>query len=314
MGTKYASQTISGYNATPPADDGTVSEANRVKWSTHKTKLSDPVKTLAEAINTAMVAHSDESVADKSVNYTTVAGDHKRVMNVTAAITISLGDATTMAAGYIVTVKNSHSAAITVDLATGTDELDGTVGGSVSIPAKGSFTFATTSAADGYLIVANRYNPLAESGLISKHIKASDESVSNSTTFQNDDDLTVELEANKTYKIEISMLFASSAVGTVQGKLIYTAPASCLWYANGEYHQSTGTGTGSSGHDSFNSSYTTRLFTLDDTNIYNIRHTILVKNGANAGTFALQYAQQVASAGWDLECKSGSNMQVYKLD
>ena len=51
----YVSQSISGYNASAPADDGSETEANRIKWSTIKTKLPDPIKTLAEAINTQLV-------------------------------------------------------------------------------------------------------------------------------------------------------------------------------------------------------------------------------------------------------------------
>jgi hypothetical protein len=48
----YTTQSISGYNATPPPDDGSQTAANKVTWDKHKTKLGDPVKTLAEAINT----------------------------------------------------------------------------------------------------------------------------------------------------------------------------------------------------------------------------------------------------------------------
>lgn len=52
----YTTQAISGYNDTPPADDGSVSSANEVTWAKHKTKLGDPIKTLAEAINTQNLA------------------------------------------------------------------------------------------------------------------------------------------------------------------------------------------------------------------------------------------------------------------
>ena len=52
----YTSQTISGYNSSPPPDDGTQTAANQLSWAKHKTKLSDPVKTLAESINTAVSA------------------------------------------------------------------------------------------------------------------------------------------------------------------------------------------------------------------------------------------------------------------
>lgn len=51
----YTSQSISGYNSSPPPDDGTTTSSNRVEWAKHKTKLADPIKTLAEAIDTALV-------------------------------------------------------------------------------------------------------------------------------------------------------------------------------------------------------------------------------------------------------------------
>ena len=50
----YTSQSISGYNSSPPPDDGSQTSANLVQWSKHKTKIGDPIKTLAEAMNTAM--------------------------------------------------------------------------------------------------------------------------------------------------------------------------------------------------------------------------------------------------------------------
>lgn len=55
MAKVYNTQTISGYNSSPPPDDGTEVSANEVKWATHKTKLGDPIKTLAQAINTELV-------------------------------------------------------------------------------------------------------------------------------------------------------------------------------------------------------------------------------------------------------------------
>ncbi len=51
MSNPYTSVSISGYNNNPPSDDGAVNAANRVDWSKHKTKLGDPIKTLAESIN-----------------------------------------------------------------------------------------------------------------------------------------------------------------------------------------------------------------------------------------------------------------------
>ena len=52
----YTSVSISGYNSSPPSDDGSQTDSNRVAWSKHKTKLADPVKTLAETINTNILS------------------------------------------------------------------------------------------------------------------------------------------------------------------------------------------------------------------------------------------------------------------
>lgn len=52
----YTSQSISGYNSSPPPDDGSQSSANQVEWAKHKEKLGDPLKTLAEAIDAAVLA------------------------------------------------------------------------------------------------------------------------------------------------------------------------------------------------------------------------------------------------------------------
>lgn len=66
----FTAPAIAGYNASPPPDDGSATEANRIKWSTIKTKLDDPVKTLAEAAVTACTAafakgiNSDDGIAN----------------------------------------------------------------------------------------------------------------------------------------------------------------------------------------------------------------------------------------------------------
>ena len=152
MGTKYTSQTATGYNASPPSDDGTAVSSNEVKWSFIKEKLADSVKDLADNINTELLTALDQKAIDKAIAFTTTAAGHNQTINVTAGATQSLGDASTMGTGYIVTIKNSHTAAITVDLATGADTLDGTAAGSVSLTPDAAMTFVTTAGADGYKI------------------------------------------------------------------------------------------------------------------------------------------------------------------
>jgi hypothetical protein len=51
----YTTQTISGYNASPPSDDGAAESQNEATWSGIKTKIGDPVRTLAQDINTQLI-------------------------------------------------------------------------------------------------------------------------------------------------------------------------------------------------------------------------------------------------------------------
>jgi hypothetical protein len=52
----YTSVSITGYNSSPPPDDGSQTSANKVEWAKEKSKLADPIKTLAEGINTNAIA------------------------------------------------------------------------------------------------------------------------------------------------------------------------------------------------------------------------------------------------------------------
>lgn len=58
----YSSVSISGYNSSPPPDDGSQTEANKVCWSKIKEKLTDPLKTALESIN-SQVASELTSIA-----------------------------------------------------------------------------------------------------------------------------------------------------------------------------------------------------------------------------------------------------------
>lgn len=64
MASLYTTNTISGYNDTPPTDDGAQTAANEITWAKHKSKLADPVKTLTESINTSLVTALGGSTLD----------------------------------------------------------------------------------------------------------------------------------------------------------------------------------------------------------------------------------------------------------
>lgn len=154
MGTKYSSVSVSSYNANPPSDDGSTSDSNKVKWSTHKTKLGDPLKTAIEAVNTALVTALDQSARAVTANDSAIASDNDKTIEVnTSSVTITLSDAATMAAGYITTVANKSSGSISVALATASDTIDGTTNATVTIPAGWWRTFLVKAGLNGYLTV-----------------------------------------------------------------------------------------------------------------------------------------------------------------
>lgn len=154
MGAKYTTIAASGYNSSPPPDDGSQSASNLVSWATHKTKLTDPLKTEIDAINTALVSAFDYSVRQITANDNTVAGDHMRTVEiaptVTTAVTVSLGDATTMTNIYRVFVKNSSAINQTVGRVTSGDTVDGTAANVVIRPGE-SILFGVINAASGYV-------------------------------------------------------------------------------------------------------------------------------------------------------------------
>ncbi len=119
MGTRYSSTVtsdLSSYNADPPPDDGSQTEANKTKWSTVKNKLGDPTKGALENFDTSIVEHFDEGPDVKSTAYTTAASDYNTVLEVTGSTPISLADPTSVGAGYRTTVLNADTGTVTVDV------------------------------------------------------------------------------------------------------------------------------------------------------------------------------------------------------
>lgn len=153
MGTKYTTTAVVGYNSTPPADDGTASDANKIKWSTIKTKLPDPLNTAIAAIDTKLVDYVNVGPVAKTTTYTTVAGDNNKTLECSGTFTVSLMDAASAGAGYTVEVNNQGTGTITVSRITAGDTIN-TVAGNVTLAAKVSMTFRVIAAATGYAIIA----------------------------------------------------------------------------------------------------------------------------------------------------------------
>ncbi len=65
MTSPYTSVSVTGYNSSPPDDDGSQIATNQVRWSNHTSKIGDPLKTAIETLDTNVSAAFD-AVYDQS--------------------------------------------------------------------------------------------------------------------------------------------------------------------------------------------------------------------------------------------------------
>lgn len=127
MGTKYTSQSASGYNSSPPSDDGTVSESNKTKWSQVKSKIGDVLKLFSENINAALLTHFDVGPVALVTSTTLNASHYQKTLEVSgSSITLTLSDAATLTAGWYVWIRNTGTADVTITRFTGADTMNGT--------------------------------------------------------------------------------------------------------------------------------------------------------------------------------------------
>jgi hypothetical protein len=138
MASPYSSTTVSSYNSNPPSDDGSQTAANRVKWSTIKTKLSDPLNTFAAAVNSAISTAFGKIIGgagtvSSAISYTVLSADQgKTVIATVAGITITTPDATSVGAPFVFGFLNNTSGNITLD-GNGSQTIDGQT--TVTVPA-----------------------------------------------------------------------------------------------------------------------------------------------------------------------------------
>ena len=127
MGTKYSTILVGGvvqtYNDNPPSDDGSQTEANRVKYATVTSDLTAPLHSAIITMNNQIVTHVNEGPTPKSGNYTTVAADHNSVIECTGSIVITLLTPVSNK-GYRVTIKNAGTGVVDINV-TGGNNVDG---------------------------------------------------------------------------------------------------------------------------------------------------------------------------------------------
>ncbi len=146
MSNPFNSPSLTGYNASPPADDGTQAASNQVEWDKHINKIGDPLKTYAAAISAAaLAAHGlafGAAVLAKTANYTVTTSDRGRFITVTGASTITLPASADAGEGFPVAVINIGGDVVTVD-----GDSSETINGSTSITLlPGDYAILTSSA------------------------------------------------------------------------------------------------------------------------------------------------------------------------
>ncbi len=162
MGLKYPGSSISGYNASPPADDGTSTESNKVKYATVKTKLSDPSKVLSESINTDLIEHFNNTPIVKSADYTVVAADFNRPIEVSNATTITLGTMASLGSNFSATIVNVGSSIVTVD-PSGSETILGSL--TYILNPKESITIQVNLSQDDWIVINDSYGSTVNSNI-----------------------------------------------------------------------------------------------------------------------------------------------------
>lgn len=138
-----------------------------------------------------------------------------------------------------------------------------------------------------------------DSGLFA--IKASDESVTSSTTLQDDDDLTVTLEANSTYAIEFHIIAYSASAG-VNFQWKFEAPSGIFSGQSSEQ-------TGNYYFDTYSPAISlTVALNSEDLNIFRIT----AATAGTGGAFKLTWAQNSSST-WAMIVKADSWVRAIKL-
>lgn len=154
MGTKYSSVTVSGYNSSPPADDGSTSASNQITWDRIKTKLPDPLNTAIAAINSGLTTAFDYSARSITTSDSAIASDHMKTIEVASTVssnvTVTLSDAASMAAGYCVGICNRSNFTATVTRATTSDVIDNTAA-AVALMPQTSVGYKVNASTNGYL-------------------------------------------------------------------------------------------------------------------------------------------------------------------
>ncbi len=138
--------------------------------------------------------------------------------------------------------------------------------------------------------------------------KTADETVTSSTTLQDDDHLTMAVAANEAWSLNWRLLYNANATGDL--KIAWTQPASGL--VNVSFYWQNNTGSPAIITDSSSASPTTSLLIYGGGAPLVLDIPMIFVNGANAGNLTLQWAQSTSDVGGTI-MKANSTLTGIKL-
>lgn len=144
MGDPYTDVSVTGYNTSPPSDDGSQTASNRVDWSTVTDKVGDPLKNAIDSINANVGAGFDKvlggaGVSPTAISYTVQTADQGELIVATASgITITTPSGATVGSPFWFGLLNNSSGDITL---AGDVLIDGQA--NLTVPAGGGLIAAT---------------------------------------------------------------------------------------------------------------------------------------------------------------------------
>lgn len=245
-----------------------------------------------------VISTRDEAfVVSRSSNTILGLSDIGKTFVVTSSFTQTLTAAATLGDGWYCFYRNDGTGVITLD-PNSTETIDGSLtavlnpGEACRIACNGS-TFKTQG--------------LTQRVIVKR--KTADETVTSSTTLQDDDHLTFPIAANEEWIAEFILINIGDSLSTTGLKTAITVPAGATMDATSNFQGGTGDAQGVRGTTS---GAALTAYTPAGSNLGNVRVYVWVLNGATAGNVTLQWAQNASSA-TALTARKGGHVKAVRL-
>jgi len=140
-------------------------------------------------------------------------------------------------------------------------------------------------------------------------VKSADESVTSSTTVQNDDELVLSVAASCTYAFDLFIIYEGGTQGSSDLKMQYTLPAGATGHLDVVYLDSSG-GQHSAGDNTASSTWTAGTAGAGNNKLFFGRGIVVISS--TAGSLQIQWAQGTSS-GTATKVKTNSYMMLRRL-